>query len=106
VAASFDPGIAMDALNAMPAVETLIPPMSFGYIEQLFKRDPQKMIDEYNKSQENRYDQITAKDVYSLAPASTEVPKSVARAERKAQQDADFPRDTTESPWANDGDLE
>jgi hypothetical protein len=65
VAASFDPGAAMEALNAMPKVETLIPPMSFATIDQIFKRDPQKMIDEFNRTSSYRH--IRADDVYSLA---------------------------------------
>jgi hypothetical protein len=72
IAASFDAKVALDALGALPAVESLIPPMHFRDIEALFKRDPQRMIDEYNASQKDQRGRIPygaridASEVYSI----------------------------------------
>jgi hypothetical protein len=70
LAASFDTDIALEMLSSMPPLEALIPPLSFATIEQLFLRDPQRMIDEYNKSHAvspySHRERITAKDVYAL----------------------------------------
>jgi hypothetical protein len=93
VAASFDPGVAMQALNAMPSVQTLIPPMSFSHIEQLFKRDPQRIIDEYNR--ERSYVRIDSSDVYSLAS-----PTTPAETEERSTSSSD------PSPWAGPNDID
>jgi len=93
VAASFDAGVAMNVLNSLPSIEQLIPPMSFASIEQMFLRDPQRMLDEYNRSQDY-HNRIRAENVYALAkPAATK---------DEDGEPLPVPRIGSSSPWADE----